>query len=553
MLRKLLYRPEALIALVSLWLMLTCDAAYWAVVSGSSSPTAAHSLIYYLAISMVTFGLTATLLLLLAVGPATRFVLALLLVIASAVGYFNANYGILFDENMLVNVFETNPAEAMELVSLPLIITVLLFGLLPALVVTRYPLLKRRFPAATLQRTLALFLAIGIAGGGMFLQDKEIISLARNHREVRYLMSPLNIISAAYAYSKDELQTVPEFEHLALDAVKIVPVAGSKRPKVQVIIVGETARAANFSLGGYARDTNPRLAARPLIYFSQTESCGTATAESLPCMFSLQGRADFDRERSAFQDNLLDIAARAGYRVLWLDNGNSCKKVCARVESRDLHLSNIAGLCRDNECFDAVLIRELESVLADVTQDTLIVLHQMGSHGPAYSLRRPDKFKVFGPECTASDLGECSQTEITNAYDNTILYTDHVIDQAISALEARNDELDTGLIYVSDHGESLGEHGLYLHGMPYRLAPSEQTHVPMLAWFSAGFQQRAGFTDSCTQQLAGAPVSHDYLFHTTLALLDIRTAVYQPGLDLFAACRPHNRIGTAHSTTTAAL
>jgi lipid A ethanolaminephosphotransferase len=270
-------------------------------------------------------------------------------------------------------------------------------------------------------------------------------------------------------------------------------------------------------------------------------------------MFSLQGRADFDRERSQYQDNLLDIAARAGYRVLWLDNGNSCKKVCARVESRDLHLSHIAGLCRDNECFDEVLIRELEHVLAEVTEDTLIVLHQMGSHGPAYSLRHPDKFKVFGPECTASDLGECNQAEITNAYDNTILYTDQVIDQAIGALAARDDELDTALIYVSDHGESLGEHGLYLHGMPDRLAPSEQTHVPMLTWFSPGFAQREGLTGNCTRQLAGTPVSHDYLFHTTLALLDIRTAVYQPDLDLFAACRPHKPIGTAHAATTAAL
>ena len=546
---KLLYRPEALIALVSFWLMLTCDHAYWAVIagvrSGSSLATTDHSLTYLVAVAMVTFGLTATLLLLLAIRPITKYLLVLLTVIASAVGYFNANYGILFDENMLVNIIETNTAEALELVSLPLALTVLFFGLIPAILIMRYPL--RCGPASLLWRGSAVLLTIAIAAGGMFLQGKEITSLARNHREVRYLMSPLNILSAAYAYSKDELQTVPEFKQLALDAVKIVPAVANDRPQVQVIIVGETARAANFSLGGYTRETNPRLALRPIIYFSQTSSCGTATAESLPCMFSLQGRTDFDRERSASQDNLLDIAARVGYDVLWLDNGNSCKKTCARVESRDLHLSQIADLCRDDECVDEVLIRELEKVLSTVTQDTLIVLHQMGSHGPAYAQRHPENFTIFTPECTADDLGECDQTQITNAYDNTILYTDYVIDKAIDALAAHDDRLDTALIYASDHGESLGELGLYLHGMPYRLAPSQQTHVPMLAWFSPGFAHRTGLNGTCARQLADAPVSHDFLFHTTLALLGIRTAVYQPSLDLFAACRPDTLRTTAQA------
>jgi lipid A ethanolaminephosphotransferase len=272
----------------------------------------------------------------------------------------------------------------------------------------------------------------------------------------------------------------------------------------------------------------------PLVYFPDASSCGTATSASLPCMFAVQDQEHFDRQLSKHQDNLLDIAARAGYDVYWRDNGNSCKSICARVDSRDLHDSEIASLCSEGECYDEILVHELALLLPEIKKDTLIVLHQLGSHGPAYFRRYPESFRVFTPDCRSTDLGDCTGPEIVNAYDNTILYTDHVLAEAIELLTSYDDRLDASLMYVSDHGESLGEHGLYLHGMPYGLAPVEQTRVPMLAWLSPSLKARRGMADVCDVTQSRRAVSHDNLFFTELGLLEIDTSLYVAAKDVFA-------------------
>jgi lipid A ethanolaminephosphotransferase len=308
---------------------------------------------------------------------------------------------------------------------------------------------------------------------------------------------------------------------------------------VHVILLGETARAASFSLTGYPRQTNPELAAETVYRAASISTCGTATAQSVPCMFSLQTMAEFDGDTTRYQDNLLDIAARAGYEVYWVENGNSCKNVCARVGSRDLTETPDPEFCVDGRCYDEALVIELQHILESATRDTLVVLHQIGSHGPAYYRRYPEAFRRFEPDCRSPDLGDCTPEEIVNAYDNTILYTDHVIAAAIESLEAVSDRLQTSLVYVSDHGESLGEHHLYLHGVPRMLAPAEQTEVPLIAWFSRPAMVAEGLNAHCDSRLPA--MSHDNLVHTELGILQIETDVYSPDLDIFSACRrsPH--------------
>ena len=170
-------------------------------------------------------------------------------------------------------------------------------------------------------------------------------------------------------------------------------------------------------------------------------------------------------------------------------------------------------------------------------KDSVLVLHTMGSHGPTYHLRYPEAFRRFTPDCQTAELGDCTDAEIVNAYDNSILFTDHVLSTVIDKLKARSSKFETGMIYMSDHGESLGEHGLYLHGTPYILAPEFQTHIPFIVWMDAAFANSMKMDRACLNQKAAQDYSHDNMFHSVLDMMNIQTNVYNPALDVFAACK----------------
>jgi Predicted membrane-associated, metal-dependent hydrolase len=308
---------------------------------------------------------------------------------------------------------------------------------------------------------------------------------------------------------------------------------------VLVLVIGETARAANFSLLGYARETNPELAKASVIAFSNVTSCGTSTEVSVPCMFSPWGRGNYDERRIRNSEGLLDVLAHAGYVVKWLDNQSGCKDVCkgAGVEYEKMAPASAPDLCDATECHDEILVRRLASELKQVNRNTVFVLHMMGNHGPAYFQRYPAAFRRFLPDCATAELRKCSREEVVNAYDNAILYTDHVLAQLIGTLTQEPRHLDSAMIYVSDHGESLGEHGLYLHGIPYAIAPDLQTHVPMVVWVSRQVVASGDVDESCLRHKSQAALSHDNLFHSALGFLDVQTQAYQPALDIFDGCR----------------
>jgi lipid A ethanolaminephosphotransferase len=326
---------------------------------------------------------------------------------------------------------------------------------------------------------------------------------------------------------------------LAEDARRSEAWSGRKGRSLTILVVGETARAANFSLNGYPRLTNPRLSAvAGLINFPQAYSCGTDTAESLPCMFSDLGRARFDVNRAARQENLLDVAQRAGFAVLWRENQSGCKGVCLRVPTEILVENKSRPFYEISDTLDEALLRDLPARIKGLDRDGLFVLHMMGSHGPAYYKRYPLRFERFKPACKEAQFSRCSNDEIVNAYDNTIVYTDHVLAELIALLQEQEQQgVATALIYLSDHGESLGESNLYLHGMPYVLAPNVQKHIPMLLWLSPRYQQSFAVDTACVGAKRLQPVSQDNLFHSVLGLLDIETQSYNPKLDIFSGCR----------------
>jgi len=314
---------------------------------------------------------------------------------------------------------------------------------------------------------------------------------------------------------------------------------GPQKPRVFVLVVGETVRAANFSLmGSYTRVTTPELARLDIVAFRNVTSCGTSTEVSLPCMFSQWGREDYDERRIRNAEGLLNVLARAGYAVKWLDNQSGCKGVCEGngIEYQKIDAQSAPELCTGDECQDGILVRRLQAELAHVEKSTVIVLHMMGNHGPAYYRRYPPEFRRFTPDCVSAELRTCSRDQVINAYDNAILYTDHVVAGLVTTLAAARN-FDTALMYLSDHGESLGENGLYLHGLPYSIAPKTQTHVPMIAWLSPSYAADHAIDTRCIRDKSNDALSHDNLFHSVLGLLDVETSVYKPGRDIFEGCR----------------
>ena len=191
------------------------------------------------------------------------------------------------------------------------------------------------------------------------------------------------------------------------------------------------------------------------------------------------------------------------------------------------------------ECFDEILVDSLKDYLAHLDKNNLkpqlIVLHQMGSHGPAYFKRSKAPYQPFQPTCNSNAIQGCSAEELKNSYDNSIVYTDHVLAQVIETLKQQS-QYQTGLWYLSDHGESTGEHGLYLHGAPYSMAPTQQTHVPMLMWFSQDWTQQNAQQVSCLKAQTKQARSQDHLFPSLLSLLDIKTQVTEAKNDMLAQC-----------------
>ena len=473
--------------------------------------------------------------------------IAVLLVVAALGAHFMEAYGVVIDSTMMVNVLQTDPREVRDLLSLRLLASLLLLAGLPMLVLRWLPVRATRWSRQAGIDVLGFMACMLTLLLLVFALFAALSATMRNHLSMRYLINPANSI---YALADLALRAkaVPAGAPQAIGAdARIAPRAPGTRPPLLVLVIGETARADHFALNGYARATNPELSAQGALSFRNVTSCGTNTAASLPCMFSHLGKAGFEA-RDRDHENLLDLVQRAGMAVLWIDNQAGCKGLCDRVPNANAHALEMGlaaaskALCPDDECLDEALLIGLDERLAALPSDArargvLVVLHQMGSHGPAYFRRSPAERKPFQPECTTGVLQQCEHQALLNAYDNSIAYTDHVLAATLKWLVTRQLDHDAALLYVSDHGESLGENNLYLHGLPYALAPREQTQVPMLLWLAPSTAAAGHLPPSCLTRLRDLPLTHDNLFHSVLGLLGVQASEYKPALDAFATCR----------------
>lgn len=529
-------------AILACWLASFTNGSFYHKVLQLSAFDGLMQVLFMSATFLLIAGVNFIFLQLISWRASAKTVAVIMIVLTGLTSYFVNQLGVNVNTAQIENVMQTDTREALDLLSIPLLLWVLKIIVVP-LIGLLFIQIK---PANNLKHLLigkfgSLAVALFIIGTGLFSFYSQYAPIFRENRELKAQISPLNVISSSWSYSRRQ------YKKRDLPLVKygedahIVHTVGAHAPKIMVLVVGETARAENFSLNGYHKPTNPELSKLDLVNFTQASSCGTQTSVSVPCMFSGMKRSAYDEALASHREGLLDIVQRAGYEVTWIDNNSGCKGACDRIQhyispKDDPRYKNE---CKDGECYDGILIDALKDYLKaldlkQLKKDQLIVLHQLGSHGPAYYKRYPAAFKKFTPTCDTNNIQNCSRESLINSYDNTILYTDHVLSTLIHTLDAL--PVSTGLMYLSDHGESTGENGLYLHGTPYFMAPKEQTHIPMLFWFSTTWPQQQTIKQ-CLNGQKNNPVSQDNLFPTVLGLLHIRTQVLDSSLDLTAQCR----------------
>ncbi|WP_137133369.1 phosphoethanolamine--lipid A transferase [Rhizobium sp. FKY42] len=522
--------------IVSVYILLLLNRTFWAktfdIMAGQNLAIAAFAV-------GITFAFVA-----LFVSFSVKYLMKPLLIVfiwtAASSAWFMEQFGVIIDDDMIRNAAETNTAEASHLITAGFMLHMCLYALLPSLLIAWVKIRHQNFFSKVV-RNLAVIIPSLIIFAVAGLSHAGIYSFARrqNHDWFEMLNPIFPMINAVTYVRKATAEKNIVVKPLGRDAkVADALKAAQRKPRVTIVVVGETARASSFQLGGYERPTNPELSKRDIFYFTKATSCGTATAISVPCMFSNLGQNGYAHAKALAQENLMDVLVHAGVRTEWLDNNTGSKGVADRIPYSDLFNSNDARFCNGGECWDDILLDRLDGWLKTVNGDAVLVMHQLGSHGPAYYARYPDAFKIFRPDCRSSEFSKCHRDEIINAYDNTIVYTDHVLASIIDKLSAQQGRISPSMIYMSDHGESLGEKGLFLHGAPWLVAPEQQTHIPFLLWL--GEEARRGIESECIDKLEKEPVSHDNLFHTVLGLMHVETKVKDPKLDIYGSCKASN-------------
>ncbi len=478
-----------------------------------------------------------------------------LVVVAALAAYFTDAFGVIINHDMIKNAAVTTTSEAKHLITPRFIGHFLLFGVLPAGLLLWARIEHKPLRVKAVEHSRIIAIALAVAGAVTYANFLTYAQVLRQHRDFIATLNPVAPLSAAVKYVRRTSFSDPVVvAAIGTDAVDTdaIEVANHKEaPHVLVVVAGETARAQSFSLFGYGRDTNPRLSKiENVVAFSNTTSCGTATAISLPCMFSVYKREEYSDTKGESTESVLDVLTHAGIHTEWWDANTGSKGVAARTVEINLAAGEDPRFCIEGECRDTILVDKLKAALAKVDTNTVFVMHMIGSHGPAYYMRYEAETAPFKPDCRTGEFASCTHEEIVNAYDNTIAYTDKVLADIIDVLATEGSGLNAAMIYMSDHGESLGENGLYLHGAPWFMAPAEQTHVPFISWLSPRFVSEEAFDMACLRSQAGAPYSHDNLFHTILGAMEVRTGVYDAALDVFAPCRSADL--EAHASASAA-
>jgi lipid A ethanolaminephosphotransferase len=503
----------------SLFIMITANLTFFKL--ASDLYPIAENFSFMIALSVLVFALLVLLMAIIGLIVPVRLLSAAFIVIAALSAYFADTFGTVIDTEMIRNTLETNVSEAVDLASLTLVLRVLLLAALPIGILYWLNFSKETRIQKIARSGILIVSAFGLSVICILSNGSQFASFFREHKSVRYYITPSYPIYSAGRYVSDIFKHPESKELISLNAnVNKEATLENSKPNLVIMVLGETARSENFSLNGYKRDTNEFTRnEKNLISYTNISSCGTSTAVSVPCIFSYKGRDGFNVKRSKQTQNILDLLQSSGVSVLWRDNNTGSKGMADRVPYQNFGSPEINTVC-DIECRDIGMLGGLQEYILKQKGDVLIVMHQMGNHGPAYFKRYPKSFSHFTPACESAEFSECTQQEIINAYDNSIRYTDYFLSKVIAFLKT-NTAYNTSMLYVSDHGESLGEAGLYLHGLPYSFAPDTQTKVPLLLW--AG--DTSPINIAASNQIKNKENSHDSIFDSLLTLFNVTTSL----------------------------
>lgn len=449
--------------------------------------------------------------------------------LAMIAAYVMDSFGVVVDETMLLNVIKTSFGEAHDLLTFKFLLYFILLFVTPILILRKINLQEKSFKLEIWSRCKSLLLSFILIFLIVLSSGKFYASFFREQKPLRYYANPAYWIYSVGKFSFDFF-SIENNQFYAYGRDSIIPKNDNDRELI-ILVLGETARRDRFSLNGHFNETNPLLKKENVFNFSNVTSCGTSTAISVPCIFSHFGRSNFKVKNAKNTENLLDVLSHTkDVSVLWRDNNSDSKGVAVRVKYEDYKAHDRNQKC-DIECRDEGMLVGLQEYVDQTnTKDIFIVLHQMGNHGPAYFKRYPKEYEIFKPVCKTNELDKCTNEEIGNAYDNAILYTDYFLAKVINFLKLNSNKFNTAMLYISDHGESLGENGVYLHGLPYMMAPKEQIEVPMVMWFGGEMLEETNQVK--LKQILGFPFSHDNIFHTVLGMMEIKSSAYEANKDI---------------------
>ncbi|KIO54462.1 phosphoethanolamine--lipid A transferase EptA [Flavobacterium hibernum] len=433
-----------------------------------------------------------------------KFLLVLFFMINSIAVYFVNTYSVIVDESMIGNVFNTNYEESSSYFSFKLILYIIVLGVLPSVYIIKAKIINVTLKKGLTISSLALLLTIVL----VMANASNLLWIDKNSKQLGGLAMPWSYtvntsLFYIHKYKKNEKEI-------------LLPNATIKdnQKSVVVLVIGESARRQNFSLYGYDKNTNPLLSKTPNVFHFDATSCATYTTAGVKCILEHTN-----------SDDLYEILPNYLYRnnveVVWrTSNWGEPPVHIKNYQNRDVLRKD----CKGEGCdYDEILLTGLkEQILASKKNKILIVLHTSTSHGPTYSKKYPPRFETFKPVCNSVELGKCSQTELINAYDNTIVYTDYILSSVIDDLKELK-EFKSTMIFVSDHGESLGEKNLYMHGVPMSFAPKEQYEIPFIVWVS----------DNSKQLKANKTLTQNHVFHSVLNFLNIESPVYNEELNIF--------------------